>query len=410
MAKDTYYFAIDIGTSSIRSAIAVKREHQTMPDIIGVGVSESLGIRKGVIVDSEETVSSITAAIEAAEYMAGEPIDHAYISIGGAKLNVASSKGVVAIASKNGEITANDVNRVIEVVQNDPLPQNKQILRVIPKSFTIDDQEDIKDPVGMSGIRLEAHAHIVTTTTNTVRNLTRCIHQTGIDIDDLVPVFLAASESTIGKKQKELGIINIDFGGGSTSIAIYEEGSLLSSTVIPIGSSHITNDLAIGLRTSVDVAEKIKIEYGSCLLDDAKENDKIDISHLSSLDNHIISRKQVVQIIQARIEEILSFVYQELQKVNKAGMLPAGAILTGGGAKLAGLVDFTKELLGLPVQIGYPIEFGGLKDRIDDPEFATVTGLLLWSMKSGRNSNIWSQISVGGMLGTVKGFFKSLLP
>jgi len=246
----------------------------------------------------------------------------------------------------------------------------------------------------MSGIRLEANAHVVTSTTNSVKNLTRCIHQTGIDIDDLVPVFLAASESTLSKRQKELGVVIVDIGAGSTTVAVYEDGGLISSSVIPVGAEHITNDIAIGLRTSIDVAEKIKLEYGSCLKEDVLKDEKIDISHLTKMEGQIVSRDHIVQIIEARMYEIMSLVYEELSKVNRAGMLPSGAILTGGGSKIAGIVGFTKEVLGLPVQVGYPVEFGGLRDRVDDPSFATACGLLLWGMKSDKVGNIFSQISL----------------
>ena len=409
MAKDRYLIGLDVGSGTIRTVIAVKSDEQALPDIIGVGVHASNGMRKGVIVDSEETVSCITAAIEAAEYMAGEPIDHAYVSIGGQSLKTVPAKGVVAVSGKTGEITASDVARVIDVAQNISVPGNRQILRVIPHSFVVDDQDFIKDPVGMTGIRLEANTHVVTSTGNVVKNLTRCVHQAGIDIDDLIPNVLASSEAVLSKKQKELGVVLIDIGAGSTSVSVYEEGSLLMAEVLPVGADHITNDLAIGLRTSVDVAEKIKIEYGSCLQSDVKTDEKIDLSHLVGMDQ-VVLRKQVVQIIEARMYEILSLVYEELRKVNRAGMLPAGAVLIGGGAKLAGVVDFTKEVLGLPVQVGYPVEFGGLRDRVDDPGFATVCGLLLWSMKSGKSENIFSRISVSSAVDTMKGFFKSFLP
>ncbi len=248
MAKDRYLIGLDIGSANIRTVIAVKSDDQAIPDIIGVGVHASSGMRKGAIVDTEEMVSSITAAIEAAEYMAGEPIDHAFVSIGGQSLKTVPAKGVIAVGGKSGEITTSDVTRVMEVAQNIVVPGNRQILRVIPHSFVVDDQDYIKDPVGMTGIRLEANAHVVTSTSNVVKNLTRCVHQAGIDIDDLIPSILASSEVILSKKQKELGVVLIDIGAGSTGVAVYEEGSLVIAEVLPVGADHITNDLAIGLR------------------------------------------------------------------------------------------------------------------------------------------------------------------
>ena len=407
MAKDKKIVGIDVGTNCIRVLVGVKKEDSVVPNIIGVGSKTSSGIRKGVIVDIEETVSAITASIEEAERVAGEPIDHAFVSIGGNTIGSQVQKGMVAISRPDGEISSDDVDRVIEAAQNFTLPGNRQVLRVIPRYFKVDDQSGIKDPTGMSGIKLEVNAYVITAASHVVRNLTRCVHQTGVDIDDIIPDFLAASEIVLSKRQKELGVVMVDIGSGTTSLAVYEEGNILHSSVLPIGASHITNDIAIGLRTSIDTAEKLKLEYGSCISSDIKKDDKIDLAQLSKMEDHTVSRYQVGQIIEARMMEIFSHVYDELRKIDRAGMLPAGVIITGGGAKLPGVVDLAKNTLGLPAQVGFPLEVDGMTDRIDDPSFACAAGLLVWGAKTGSSMYSLGNLNLGDTYNNIKKWVKS---
>jgi len=409
MAKEKKIAGIDIGTTCIRVVVGIKKENSVVPSIIGVGTKSSVGIRKGVIVDIEETVSAITSALEEAERVAGEPIDHAFISIGGNTIGSQVQKGVVAISRTDGEIVASDVDRVIEAAQNFTLPGNRQVLRVIPRYFTVDDQSGIKDPTGMSGIKLEVNAYVITAATHVVKNLTRCVNQTGVDIDDIIPDYLASSEIVLSKRQKELGVIMIDIGGGTVSLVVYEEGNILNSAVLPIGANHITNDIAIGLRTSIDMAEKLKLEYGTCISSDIAKDEKIDLSQLSNMEDHVVSRYQIGQIIEARMMEIFSLVYDELRKIDRAGMLPAGAIITGGGAKLPGIVDLAKNTLGLPAQVGFPLDVDGMTDTIDDPSFACAVGLLVWGTKTEGNPYSLGNLNLSETFGSVKSWFKSFL-
>ncbi|MDD4351533.1 MAG: cell division protein FtsA [Candidatus Gracilibacteria bacterium] len=411
MKSEPVYVGLDIGSSKVRTVIGVAaNEEQKMPNVIGVGVSQVNGMRRGQIVDVEEVINSITASIEEAERMAGEPVDHASINLSSKGLLALNTKGFISVGRQDGEITEDDLARVLEAAQAVSIPPNQKVIQVIPKSYTVDDQTGILDPVGMTGIRLEVEAHVITSSLPNLKNITKCVHQTGVDIDDFVPNSLAAAEAVLSKKQKELGVVVIDLGAGCTDVAVFEEGSVLHTAVIPVGAAHITNDIAIGLRTSIDTAEKIKIEYGSCLPSEIRGNDNIDLSSISNIDSQVVSRKMLAEIIEARLQEIFALVEDELHKIDRSGSLPAGAVLTGAGVKTPGLVDLAKNLLSLPVQIGFPLEMGGLVDRIDDPAYATSIGLLLWSAKNSDKQKSYD-FSAGGakVFSGVKSWLKSFV-
>lgn len=405
MAKEQIVVGIDIGSTFVRTLIGhLNGNEHAVPQIVGVGVSPSSGMRRGSVIDVEEMINAITRSVEEAERMAGEPIDHATISINGGTLQSLNSRGFISVGRSDGEITPDDTSRALEAAQAIQLPPNRKILKIIPRSYTVDDQIGIKDPIGMTGIRLEVDAHIISGSIPSIKNITKCVHQTGIDIDDYMPSMLAASESVLTKRQKELGVAVIDIGGGCVSMGVYEEGNILHTAVIPVGGGHITNDVAIGLRTSIDTAEKIKIEYGTCLPGEIKSNEQIDLSSISTLDTQVISRLTLAQIIEARIQEIFYLVKEELKVIGRDGMLPAGAVLTGGAVKLPGMVDVAKEVLGLPVQVGFPLELEGIVERIDDPAFATSIGLLL---NAGEGKTI--QFLKSPTFKNVKSWFKSFI-
>jgi cell division protein FtsA len=276
--------------------------------------------------------------------------------------------------------------------------------------FIIDGQEGIKDPVGMSGVRLEVEAHVIGVATGAIKNLTKCVFQSGIAIEELVFGPLALSKLLLSKKQKELGVILIDFGAGTTSLAVFEEGDLIHSAVLPIGSSHITNDIAIGLRTSLDVAEKIKREYGICDPSQVAEKETLDLSKFSKNEQEEVSKKYIAEIIEARISELFSMIKDELRKIDRDGMLPAGAVLTGGGSRLKSLVDVAKDNLKLPAQVGLPtLQISGMVDKIEDPVYAQSVGLVLWGIEEGRVRGFPS-ISISSIPSKVKDFFKQFLP
>jgi cell division protein FtsA len=407
MAKENNIIVgLDIGTTKV--AVTVGQPTEGLVRIIGYSRVPNSGIRKGVIVDIEDTVSAISSALEEAERMAGAPINSAYINIGGSHVVSTLSKGVVAVSRADGEITSSDVDRVIEASKTVALPPNREIIHCIPKTFSVDGQLNIPNPVGMSGIRLESESIIVGAASAALSNLEKCVKQAGVDIAEVVFSPIASSRILLSKKQKELGVLLIDIGGGGTSMAVFEEGDLTHCAVIPVGSAHITNDIAIGLRTSVDLAEKIKVNYGSAIPEKIPESEKINLSTLDPQDNQRIERHYVAEIIHARILEILNLVREELRKINKDGMLPAGVVFTGGGSKMEDIVELAKEELRLPAQMGVPvIEIDGLVDKLNDGVYSTSVGLMLYGLE---NPSSGKRISGDAVVEKARNFFKQFLP
>lgn len=387
MSKKDIICSIDVGSSYIRTIIAQQISDEEKPRIIGVGVAESLGVRKGVIVDIEETLSSINESVEKAERTAGVSVSRAVVSIGGNHISCQNSKGVIAVGKADGEVTSDDIERVVGAAQAISIPPNKEIIHIIPREYSLDDQKNIKDPLGMNGVRLEVDAIIVEGSTPYIKNLAKCFEQARIDVESFVLTSLAASKATLTKRQKELGVVLIDIGGGTTSIAVFEEDDLLAISVIPVGGGHITNDIAIGLRTSIDVAEKVKVEFGNAMPREIGKKEDINLAEIDSSEEGIVSRYHVSEIIEARLEEIFNLVNKELKAIGKDKLLPAGAVLTGGIAKLPGAVDLAKEVLGLPAQTGFPVPLGGLVDKVDEPSFATAIGLLIWEVEKNKSAN-----------------------
>lgn len=419
MQKENVIVGIDIGSSSVRTIVAQQLSGEDNLRIVGVGMANSFGVRRGVIVDVEDVAKAVNESVEMAEHMAGVSIKNAVVSIGGAEITFQDAKGVIAVGMANGEVSEDDLNRVISEAQKVPLPMNREIIHVIPRKYRLDDQDNIKDPLGMRGVRLEVDAMLIASSATQVKNITKCVYQTGIEIDDIVLAPLAGARAVLTKKQKELGVALVVIGGGTTSMAVYEEGELIHTAILPVGAGHITNDIAIGLRTSIDVAEKIKFEYGTAIADEISKKEGIDLAQLDSQEDGIISRHHVAEIIQARLEEIFDLVQKELKLIGKAGLLPAGAVLVGGGAKLPQLVELAKEILRLPIQIGFPQGFGGILDKVDDPSFATVAGLTKWGMdreesmvansNSSRLLDAFSQ-NTGPAMDKVRGWMKKFLP
>jgi cell division protein FtsA len=415
MPREQIFVGLDIGSSNVRVVVGKQESELSNPSIIGVGEAASTGIRRGVIVDIDEAVSSISEALEKAERMTGLTIDHAVVSVGGAQITSHESHGVIAVARADGEITENDVMRVVDASQAISIPPNREILHVIPKTFTVDGQTGIKDPVGMSGIRLEVDSHIIQASVPFIKNLTKCILQAGLEIDDLVLAPLASAQAVLSKKQKELGVAVVEMGGGTTGLVVFEEGDLIKSIVLPIGASHITNDLAIGLRTSVDTAEKVKVMHAIAQAREVKRDSDIDLAKMDKQEEGKVSTKHVAEIVQARLEELFEMVNKELKSINRDGQLPSGAVLTGGGAKLPGIVDLAKKELRLPVIIGLPGQVATVIDRVNDPAFATGVGLVLWGneflLGSSRNVNKFARkVLENDTVNKVRKWFKSFLP
>ena len=419
MSRNDIIVGVDMGSSNIRTVIAQVFPEEEMPRIIGVGVAESMGIRKGVIVDLEEALGSVRESKEKAEMNCGVKVDHAIVSLGGSQITSQNSKGVVAIGRADGEVAEDDVMRVINAAQAISIPPNKEIVHVIARNYSLDDQKNIKDPLGMNGVRLEADTMIIEGSSPFIRNLTKCFEQADIEMDDFVLAPLAASKAVLSKRQKELGVILIDIGGGTTSVAVFEEDDLLHTAILPVGGNNITNDIAIGLRTSIEVAEKVKLEFGSALPSEVSKKEDINLAEIDANEEGLVSRHHVAEIIEARLEEIFSMVNKELKIIGRDKLLPAGVILTGGTAKISGSVDLAKNILALPAQTGFPLPMGGLVDKVDDPAFATVAGLILWGLENsttrkgmGSGNRFVGNIStsIGSSVESMKHWFGKFLP
>ncbi|PIS09136.1 cell division protein FtsA [Candidatus Beckwithbacteria bacterium CG10_big_fil_rev_8_21_14_0_10_34_10] len=423
MAKGKIISGIDIGTSKITTVIASQMEETDKVNVIGVATYPSAGLRKSQIVDIEEAIGAITQSVEAAERMAGCSIAKAFISINGSHVKSQNSKGVVAVAEPEGEIIMDDISRVVEAARAISLPTSREILHVIPRDFIVDSQEGIKDPLGMTGVRLEVETHIVTGSSTAMKNLVKCVQELGIDIESLVFSGLAASESVLTDTEKELGVCLVDIGGGTTSIAIFIEGSLAYSSVLPVGAKNITNDLAIGLRVSLDSAEKIKKALEKRKPLEKKEDDNLDLSKLD-LEEHLskVSKKTVVEgIIHPRLKEIFQMVGEELKKSGYGGGTPAGIVLTGGGSRTTDIIQVCKRTLALPVRVGTPSGLSGLIDEIKSSDFAVSQGLILYGLKNferesgssfslSKIGNILGRIPAKGAIHKVTDFIKSFLP
>jgi cell division protein FtsA len=390
MAKTKIVAGIELGSSKIATVVAQVAEStqagESTINIVGASASESKGIRKGQIVDIEEAVEAAITSVEAAERMAGYNINHAYVAIGGAHIHSQNSHGVVAVSDPEGEISASDIDRVIEAASAVSLPQSREVVHVLPKEFIVDGETGVRDAVGMSGVRLEVETHIVSAASAAVKNIRKAVNEVGVEIDDLVFTGLAAGEATLSDTEKELGCVLIDIGGGTTSIAAYSDSALTYSGVIPIGAKNVTNDLAIGLRTTLESAEKIKLSISSPKrkVKSEEESDQLNLEDLGILDIKKVSRKTLVEgIVRPRLNEIFTMVKMELDRAGISNKIPAGAIITGGGAETIGAVESAKRMLLLPVRIGIPSGVSGLIDDVVNPAFAVSLGLVLYGAKSG---------------------------
>jgi len=403
---------LDIGSSAIRLAVGQNVGDKEKIHIIGSAEVPAEGISKGIINSIEDAVSSISACLEKAERMVGVPIQNAWVGISGGHIISQESRGVVAVARSDGEISEDDIERSIEAARTVATPPNYEILHVIPKSFTVDGQIGIKDPLGMTGVRIEVDTQIIQGLSSQIKNLTKAVYRTGVNIEDLVLSILATSEAVLTNRQKELGVAVVNLGGSTTSLAVFEEGDILHTAVLPVGSDHITSDIAIGLRISIDTAEKIKLEYGSALTSGLNKRDEVDIGSIEGKESNFVSKKYVAEITEARIEEIFDKVDAELKKIDKSGKLPAGIVLTGGGAKIDSLAEAAKKRLRLPATLGRPIEITSAIDKVNDPAFSTAIGLVIWGsqLAGQRGGGVFGKI-FGSLpdFGKITNKFKKLL-
>jgi len=412
MAKEQTIVGLDVGTCFVRTVVAKHKTGQAKPHIIGIGQANSSGLRRGVVVDVEEATKSINESVQEAKRSCGYPVEQVYVSIGGNHISSLTSKGVVAVSRADEEVSEEDVSRAINAAAAVSVAPNREILHIIPRSFSLDDQTGIKDPVGMNGVRLEVDAIVIEGGTPHIKNITKAVQEAGLEIVGLIASPLASSRAVLAKRQKELGVLVLDLGGGTAGLTIFEEGDIVHNYILPIGSSHVTNDIAIGLRSDIDLAEKIKLEYGTSLATEINKKDAINLAKLSLEEKGTVSRLEVAQIIEARLCEVLDLTNKELKRVDRQGLLPAGVVLVGGGAKMPGLVDLTKDKLKLPAQIGFPIELEGVVEEVDDPSFATAVGLVLWGIdvSADRGHQGLSLSGGSGILSKIINWIKGFLP
>lgn len=386
--SEKFITGVDIGSSSIKVAIAAFDQEDNF-QVVAVASEPADGINKGVITNLEDAIASISRALEKAERMAGADISRAVVGISGTHIITQPSRGVVTVSSARGEIKNEDINRVLEAAQTVATPPNYEILHVVPLSYMVDSQPGIKDPLGMTGVRLEVEAQVVEGLSNQIKNVSKCLSRTGIICDDLVFSVLAAADAVLERREKELGVAVLNLGSTLSSLVVFEEGDLLISKVLPIGGRHITGDIAIGLKVSVDLAELIKIYHGFALSEEISNSEKFDLAEFSEKEKGVFSCKEVSEIIEARCEEIFKMVDKELMAIKKSKKLPGGLVLTGGGAKLAGIDKLAKKIFKLPVSVGLVKNIASVIDKANDPCFSSAVGLTLWGRDgfSAKNKN-----------------------
>lgn len=388
--------ALDIGTSKISAVIAERGDEVK---ILGCGSSVSKGVRKGVIINIESTVTAIKEALSQAEAMAGVKVKNCLASISGSHLEGLNSHGVVAV--KSGEVTRDDVDRVVDAAKAVAIPLDREVLHVIPQEFIIDNQDGIREPVGISGVRLEAKVHVVTGAISSSQNIIKCASRSGLDTDAIVASSLAASESVVTPEEIELGVCVMDIGGGSTDIVVHHNGAVKLTAVMPVGGSHITADIAAGLRTPVASAEEIKLKYGTCLVRSRADDELFEVPSTGGRDERKYSRRDLADIIQPRVNEIFSAIYGFLKAQGSEVFLSSGIVLTGGTALLHGILPLAEETFRLPVRIGSPgMKVAGLSDLVQSPEFSTAVGLLI------RDNGVVEKRTVFGGFGKVANWFK----
>ncbi len=396
---------IDIGTTTVRCVVAHIDGTTGVPTIVGVGAVANSGMRKGTVVNLAGPAKAIDDALGEAERMSGYQVDAATMSINGAHILSTHADGMIAVGSADHEITGEDIMRIEEVATLGKVPANREILQVIPHAYKLDGQDNIKNPIGMIGTRLEIDAHVVSVLSPHLLNLQKTAELAKVAPNSIIVAGVAAAKAVLTEQQIENGVVLIDIGGSTTSIAIYEEGDLQYTAVIPIGGVNITNDLAIGLKTDPEIAEQIKLEHASAV----SNGDDSGISVKYAGEIYSFSTKDIDEVVEARLEELFEAINRELKRAGKAGKLPSGAVLTGGTAQLKGIVDYAKESLGLAVRIGTATGYGGVADGIDKPQFATALGLMLIDAENGNISKNHAKTKGKNAIGSGIGIISRLI-
>ncbi len=404
--REQYLVGLDVGTSKIAAIVGEAMDDDEGLDVVGIGLAEANGIRRGAVVNLEAAVESIKKAIEEAELTAGVEIDSVHLGLSGAHVKAFNSRGVVAVAGKNREITREDVRRAIDAAKAVALPSGREIVHVLPQDFVVDEQDGIGAPIGMTGARLEVNVHVVTGSTSTTQNIVACVNRAGVEVADTVLEQLAASEAVLTADEKELGVALVDIGGGTTEFAIFEKGSLWHTGVVALGGDHFTNDIAVGLRTPIPEAEKTKRRSGCALSALVEEEETIEVASVGGRQPRVMSRRILSEVLQPRAEEIFHQLWDEIRRAGYERSLNSGIVLTGGGSILDGMPEIADQIFDLPMRRGCPVGVGGLTDHVNNPAFATAVGLVMYAR---RNQMIEYNRSVGvGTLSRVAGRLRGL--
>src|SRR5436853_1672677 len=406
--RERYLVGLDVGTSRVTAVVGESMDDGTL-DVVGIGVAESRGIKRGVVVNVDAAVDSIKKAIEEAELMAGVEIDSVHLALSGPHIKGFNSRGVIAVAGKNREITRDDVKRAIDAAKAVSLPTGREILHVLPQDFVVDEQDGIGAPVGMTGTRLELNVHIVTGSQTSTQNIVACVNRAGVTVGETVVEQLAASDAVLTQDEKELGVALVDIGGGTTDIAIYERGSLWHTAVIGIGGDHFTNDIAVGLRTPLPDAVKIKRKCGCALSGMVDEEDTMEVASVGGRQPRIMARRILSEILQPRAEEIFHLVWDEIRRAGYEKALNSGIVLTGGGSILDGIPEIAEQIFDLPIRRGVPSGVGGLADHVNSPTFATGVGLVLYGYRNTVGDPARAPVGAGALVrvaGRLRGLFR----
>jgi len=391
---------LDIGTTKICVVVGEVRDNKI--DIIGIGRHPSVGLRRGVVVNIESTVNSIRQAVDEAERMAGCEINAVYVGIAGSHIKSFNSHGLIAI--KHNEIRQDDIDRVVDAARAVPIPPDQEVIHVLPQEFMVDGQADIQDPIGMTGVRLEADVHIVTGSVTAVHNIVKCCNRAGLEVTDVVLEPLASAEAVLTREEMELGVGLLDIGGGTADLAVFADGTIKHTFVLGLGGHNLTNDLSIGLRTPLKEAERLKEEYGCALASLIDKDQVIEVPSVGGRKNRKLSRKVMGEILEPRVEEMLTLINQELVESNYKEMVNSGMVLTGGSSLLDNMEELAEQIFDLPVRIGHPHNIGGVVDVVSTPQWATGVGLVVYGMKRGPGESF--KRSGGGVLGKVAGRMK----
>lgn len=408
-----FIVGLDIGTTKICCIVGEVGEAgpggEQSIDIVGIGTAPSTGLRKGVVINIDTTVESITKAVEEAELMAGVEISTVYTGIAGGHIKSFNSTGIVAVKDK--EITEQDVQRVIDAAKAVAIPLDREVIHIIPQEYMINGQDGIRDPIGMSGVRLESKVHIVTGAVSSAQNIIKCANKAGLNVAEICLEPIASSEAVLTQDEKELGVILVDIGGGTSDIAIFKDGAIVHTGVLAIGGNHITNDISVGLRAPMNEAEKIKIRHGCAMAALVKPDETIEVAGVGGRKSRVVSRRLLAEIIEPRVEEIFSLIQREVMKSGYQDVLSGGVVITGGATLLEGMPELAEFVFEMPVKRGLPLAIGGLRDVVNSPKFATGVGLLKYGAKNMQKSrfpirekNIYDKVR-GSMRSWIKDLF-----